>query len=179
LADQTDLLRHKLDDLRRENERLRDARSAITSQLGPMPISAAIVAGLVSGFTVTGKAHLDRAFAIGALVAFGLMVLVSMVSSVMKPYRALRDQAERKLPKPRDATNLDEWYERAIEIEEEVRGISTDSHGLEKLVRAVPLPRPGLATDLQSACDQEWRGLFLTKTLFVAAIVLLILARIQ
>jgi hypothetical protein len=28
----------------------------------------------------------------------------------------------------------------------------------------------------EGACDQEWKGLFLTKSLFVAVIVLLILA---
>jgi hypothetical protein len=38
------------DDLRRETDRLRDARGAFTRQLGPLPISAAVVAGLVTGF---------------------------------------------------------------------------------------------------------------------------------
>jgi hypothetical protein len=89
-------LKLRLKDLQYENERLRNARSGITSQLGPLPISAAIVAGLVSAFTVTGKAHLKHTPAIWALIAFGVMVIVSITYSALQPYRKLREKAEEK-----------------------------------------------------------------------------------
>jgi hypothetical protein len=37
--------------LREESIRLREGRASLTRQLGPLPIGAAIVAGLVTGFT--------------------------------------------------------------------------------------------------------------------------------
>jgi hypothetical protein len=172
-------LRLRFEDLQRENERLRDARSAITSQLGPLPISAAIVAGLVSGFTVDGKAHLNQALAHWALAAFGLMVFVSMVSSILKPYRKLRDELEADSDKrPSDATSVTDWYSRMLVVEEGVRGRSKSGFW-SAVAGFLPLPLPWRAKTLQTACDQEWKGLFLTKTLFVAVIVLLILARTQ
>jgi hypothetical protein len=88
-----DALKLRFEDLRRENERLRDARSAITAQLGPLPISAAIVAGLVSGFALGGKTHLHERELHLALWLFGAMVLVSMLASTFRPYRKLRDKA--------------------------------------------------------------------------------------
>jgi hypothetical protein len=173
------LLRLRFEDLQRENERLRDARSAITSQLGPLPISAAIVAGLVSGFTVDGKAHLNHTLAHWALGAFGLMVLVSMISSILKPYRKLRDELEKDPTKcPSGATDPTDWYLRMIAVEEGVRGTSKSGFW-SSVAGFLPLPLPWRAKTLQTACDQEWKGLFLTKTLFVAVIVLLILARTQ
>jgi len=173
------VLRLKLEDLQHEHERLRDARSGITKQLGPLPISAALVAGLVSGFATDGKAHLNHALTIGALGAFGLMVFVSMVASVLKPYRKLREKAEKKLDKPSGAKSATEWYNRMIAIEQEVRRTSNRPSGfVAQFVRHVPFPLPWRATDLQTACDLEWKWLFITKTLFVAVIALLILARI-
>jgi hypothetical protein len=79
-----DALKLRFEDIRRENERLRDAHSAITAQLGPLPISAAIVAGLVSGFALGGKTHLHELELHLALCLFGAMVLVSMLASTFR-----------------------------------------------------------------------------------------------
>ena len=173
-------LRLRFEDVRRENERLRDARSDITKQLGPLPISAAVVAGLITGFETTGKSHLDHTLTRWALGVFAAMVCVSVLSSVLKPYRRLRDKVEAKAdgPKPGAAKSPKAWYEAMIELEENVRG-TTKSGFWPWVARHSPVPIPFFAKDLQSACDQEWKGLFLTKMLFVAVIVLLILARLD
>ncbi len=174
-------LRLRYEDLRRENERLRDARAGITSQLGPLPISAAIVAGLVSGFSVDGKAHLDKGLAIAALAVFLAMVVVSMLYSVLRPYRKLRDHAlETAEPKPEEARSAGDWYAAMIKLEDGLRGKSPPPpKGLtERLGRMWPFPRAGELKTLQAGCDLEWKGLFLTKLLFVAVIALLILARV-
>jgi hypothetical protein len=172
-------LRLKLEDLQHENERLRDTRATITGQLGPLPISAAIVAGLVSGFGTEGKAHLDTALAIWALGVFIVMVLVSIVSSILKPYRKLRDEIERDGPKPLEAKNRTEWYERMIEVEEQARDFRRRPKACPDQQRSLwwrLIHRP--TKDLANACDREWFGLFVTKTLFVGVIVLLIVARL-
>ena len=182
-----DALKLRFEGLQRENERLRDARSAITSQLGPLPISAAIVAGLVSGFALGGKTHLHEGELHWALWLFGAMVLVSMLASTFRPYRKLRDKlltksekpnkdAKAKLADPEEASDPKEWYRRMIALETELRGSSVRSGFRARLGAFFPIPIPFRAKDLQSACDQEWKGLFLTKSLFVAVIVLLILA---
>ncbi len=176
-----DALKLRFEDLRRENERLRDARSAITAQLGPLPISAAIVAGLVSGFALGGKTHLHERELHWALWLFGAMVLVSMLASTFRPYRKLRDGVIKNsetpdTDDPEKAEDAKQWYERMIKLENSLRGTSVRSGFWAWLGALVPVPIPFRAKSLQSACDQEWKGLFLTKSLFVAVIVLLILA---
>src|SRR3954452_5944048 len=146
-------LRLTFEDLQRENERLRDARSDITKQLGPLPISAAIVAGLISGFTTTGKSHLDHTLTHWALGLFAAMVIVSALSGVLQPYRRLRDKAERTGPKPAEQTTAEAWYEEMIKLEVAVRGKAKTGF-LAWVARHSPLPIPLLAKDLQSACDQ-------------------------
>ena len=63
-----------------------------------------------------------------------------------------------------------------IKLEAGLRGSSARSGFRVRLGALLPIPVPFRAKDLQSACDQEWKGLFLTKSLFVAVIMLLILA---
>lgn len=171
-------LKLRFEDLRRENDRLRDARSEITKQLGPLPISAAVVAGLISGFATSGQVHLDRGLTYAALGTFLAMVIVSSISSVLQPYRRLREKVEKRGPKPDSTTTRADWYAQMIEVEQRVRGKNKEGLG-SALARQIPVPLPWKAKTLQSACDQEWKGLFLTKLLFVAVIALLILARIN
>lgn len=170
-------LRLRFKNLQQENERLRDARSAITSQLGPLPISAAIVAGLVSGFALGGKTHLHQGELHLALWLFGAMVLVSMLASTFRPYRKLREEAIERpdMDDPEEAKDAKEWYRRMIELEKEIRGTSTIGFWA-RLGALISIRAPFGTKSLQSAYDQEWNGLFLTKGLFVAVIVLLILA---
>jgi hypothetical protein len=175
LSSDPEVLRLALEDLQRENQRLRTARASVTSQLGPLPISAALVAGLISGFTATGNGHLNHLLLGLALIPFGLMVIVSIFYGAIEPYRKLRDRAERELRPCASATKA-QYYGGAIRIEEEVRGSSLDQHG--NTVGTLRLVLPWRAKTLQEAFDAEWQGLFFTKLLFVIAIALLILARI-
>lgn len=157
----------KLEDLRQENKRLRDARAAATSQLGPLPLSAAIVAGLVSGFASGGKAFAHYWLAVAALCVFGAMVLVSTLSSAFAPYRKLRARVEESRDKPAVAEeNVEAWYDAMIAIEKEVHDGVSGRRG----------DRPWHAKNLEDAYDKEWKGLFATRALFVAVIVLLVLA---
>jgi hypothetical protein len=64
-----------------------------------------------------------------------------------------------------------------IAIEKEIRGESSRSIASVAVGLLFPFPRPWRAKTLQEACDQEWKGLFLTKLLFAGVIVLLIAAR--
>jgi hypothetical protein len=58
--------------LRSENIRLRDGRGSLTRQLGPLPISAAIVAGLVTGLTRDVHANAFLWSALGLFLVLGL-----------------------------------------------------------------------------------------------------------
>ena len=167
----------KLKDLQCKNERLRDARAKLTSQLGPLPISAAIVAGLVSAFAPGDTVTLDAGLAYAALGVFLLMVIFSAVFSGFAPYRRLREvvernEAERKpdpRPRPLETTDPVEWTERMIEIESAVRGEAALNSGTAR-INFEPLT-------LQDAYDQEWKALFVTKLLFAVGVGLLIAAR--
>src|SRR5437879_1853656 len=175
LSDDPEVLRLTLEDLQRENQRLRTARASVTSQLGPLPISAAIVAGLISGFTATGNGHLNHTLLGLALIPFALMVLVSIFYGAIKPYRKLRDSAERKR-RPSACATPEEYYREAIRIEEGVRGSSLAVDG--RTVGTLRPVWPWRAETLQEAFDAEWQGLFITKVLFVIAIALLVGARV-
>jgi hypothetical protein len=175
LSDDAEVLRLTLEDLQRENQRLRTARASVTSQLGPLPISTAIVAGLISGFAATGNGHLSDTLLALALIPFALMVAVSIAYGAIRPYRKLRDSAERER-RPSARATLEEYYRDAIRVEEQVRGSSLDPDG--RTVGTLRPVWPWRAQTLQEAFDAEWQGLFITKVLFVIAIALLVGARI-
>jgi hypothetical protein len=159
-----DALKLEYDYVHGENIRLRDGRGRLTRQLGPLPISAAIVAGLVTGLAgnVDGDAYL-----VSALVLFGALVVISILYSNMKPYRAMRGQAE----SPRSTASPEEWYENAIELEKAIYGKPAG-----KGLRAY-LPRFKVDS-LQEGYDRERTGLFIVQLLFAAVIVLLIVSRV-
>jgi hypothetical protein len=159
-----DALRLEYEYVRGENLRLRDGRGKLTRQLGPLPISAAIVAGLVTGLAgeVDGDAYL-----VSALILFGALVVISILYSSMKPYRALRREAE----KPRSTESPEEWYREAIALENVIYGKPAG-----KGVRAY-LPRFKVDS-LQEGYDRERTGVFIVQLLFAAVIVLLIVSRV-
>jgi hypothetical protein len=218
-----EVLRLRYTELQQENLRLRTARGALTRELGPLPISAAVVAGLVSGFGAEGSVHLHKALAICALGLFALMVLVSVGHSRLLPYRKLRAANE---PGDRLAVGSSggrvaerAWYTQMFELEQAVRdggravereqADGTDEQTVDRQ-RAAPTDEtrapsrswrsrvldplgsaeewlwealraafwPRSPSTLDSCYDVEWRGVFITKALFVLVIVLLILARI-
>ena len=150
--------------VRRENIRLRQGRAALTRKLGPLPISAAIVAGLVTG--LAGKVESDG-FLWAALAVFGALVLVSILYSSMRPYRALRQEAE----SPRSTESPEDWYVSAIALEKAIYGVPA-GRGL-----AAYLPSFRVAS-LQEGYDRERAGLFIVQSLFAAVIVLLIVSRV-
>jgi len=102
-AEELSVLKLALEDIQRENKRLRDARSALTRQLGPLPISAALIAGLVSAFPGSNEGSPVQQFLVVlALVVFGVMVFLSMRYSALKPYRRFRDEHEGEQPAAAD-----------------------------------------------------------------------------
>ncbi len=181
------LLKAAYEDVRRENERLRDARASVTRQLGPLPLSAAVVAGLVTGFAPPGKQpiqHTWMLWAAGGL--FAALVLLSILYSNLKPYRQLRFEKEslrdrqrptqivdRVLDRPYAASNRDaeaEWYRRMIRLERAVRGESRSKWSEHRV--------PWRTDSLVDGFDKERTGLVLVQGLFAAVIVLLILGRV-
>jgi hypothetical protein len=80
------------------NGRLRDARRAITSQLGPFPAASAVVVTLFGA--VSKDMHGSQSTLLFGLVlaAFVAMVLLSTIAVFPRPYRKLRKEALQKLP---------------------------------------------------------------------------------
>lgn len=177
------VLKAAYEDIRRENERLRDARASVTRQLGPLPLSAAVVAGLVTGFAPPGKQPIQHTWmlvAAGGL--FAALVLLSILYSNLKPYRQLRAKKEESLKRPDQIVDQllnpphqaasprieAEWYSGMIRLEREVRGEPRSKwHRF-----------PWGTQSLVDGFDKERTGLVLVQGLFAAVIVFLILARV-
>ena len=165
--DRTEALRLEYEYIRNENLRLRDGRASLTRQLGPLPISAAIVAGLVTGFT--SEVH-ENAFLWLALVIFVVLVVVSILYAGMKPYRVLRHDKEAAFP--RSTQSPAGWYENAIRMEEAIYGEPHQGKGLRS-----HLPSSDVR-DLQDGYDRERSGLFIVQGLFALVVILLIVSRV-
>jgi hypothetical protein len=165
--DRVEALKLEYEYVRNENIRLRDGRASLTRQLGPLPISAAIVAGLVTGFTSTVHRN---AFLWIALGLFGVLVVISILYSSMKPYRVLR--REREADFPRATQSPARWYEDAIALEEAIYGDPSDSKGLR-----THLPTSTVKS-LQDGYKRERSGLFIVQGLFALVVILLIVSRV-
>jgi hypothetical protein len=159
--------------LRDESKRLRDGRAALTRQLGPLPISAAIVAWLVTGFTSDVEGD---AFIWVALGLFLALVVISILYSSMKPYRLLRHDVEADFPWSTDSPAA--WYEGAIKLEREVYGGPSGGEGGSGWRLWLQARTPRAITDLQDGYDRERSGLFLVQGLFALVVILLIVSRI-
>lgn len=164
----TEALRLEYEYIRNENLRLRDGRASLTRQLGPLPISAAIVAGLVTGFTST--VH-KNAFLWLALLVFVTLVVVSIVYAGMKPYRVLRHEKEAFFPRSTQSPAW--WYENAIALEEAIYGEPSQAKGLRS-----HLPSSKVR-GLQDGYDRERSGLFIVQGLFAVVVILLIVSRVS
>src|SRR5215211_2718428 len=162
-----------------ENRRLRDGRGQLTRQLGPLPLGAAIVAGLVTGFSADPAIRHD--WLLGAAgMAFVLMVGLSIAYSSMKPYRKLREDAEQRWDHDA-ADSTREWYEKMIGLESQIYLAPRDierrlSVRLVKWTRWQRLIQAGgwfaqrtpsrSVADLQEGYDRERSGLFTVQFLF-------------
>jgi hypothetical protein len=190
----------KHDDMVGERDRLRGARAAVTSQLGPLPASAGIVIGLVGSL-----GHgIERGFLVVAGVLFLLVMIVSIAYSRLLPYRLLRGArvlADRQpnpaaarvgaadpeqtdieptylgatVPQPSDTTD---WLTRKVALEERIYGPLRQSQhvGFSRLISALVAPSRSLK-NLQDSFDVERAALNLVQSLF-ACIVLVLLAGI-
>jgi hypothetical protein len=163
--DRIEALKLEYEYVRKENIRLRDGRASLTRQLGPLPISAAIVAGLVTGFASTVHTN---AFLWLALGLFAVLVLISILYSSMQPYRVLR--RDREAAFPRSTESPARWYENAIALEKAIYGDPAD-----KGLRA-HLPTFKIKS-LQDGYDRERSGLFIVQGLFALVIIFLIVSR--
>ncbi len=181
------------EEIRRESERLRDARASITRQLGPLPISAAVVGGLVTGFAPSGQTvthHVWLLYLAGGL--FALLVVLSIAYSNLKPYRQLRDEKlkawcpsrfdglespsqmlARLIKRPQEMGTQQasaDWHRAMIRLELEIYGQPRAKWSQHRF--------PGRIASLQEGFERERSGLVLVQGLFAVVIVLLILARV-
>jgi hypothetical protein len=163
--DRIEALKLEYELVRGENIRLRDGRGKLTRQLGPLPISAAIVAGLVTG--LAGEVDAD-AFLWAALIVFGALVIISILYSSMKPYRVLRSDKEVEDPDTQESPAR--WYEHGIALEKAIYGEPAGG-----LLAWLPSFK---VESLQEGYDRERWGLFIVQFLFAVVIILLILSRV-
>jgi hypothetical protein len=145
-------LRLVYDDLVRERDRLRDARRAVTSQLGPIPAVSAVVIALFGTLSDNISDSYSTLLFKVAIGAFILMVVISTIAVFRQPYRKLREKALGELPgggQSLDGESEIDWLSTMIRLERKL------TEGLERAF--------------------EWeRGLLLVvQLLFVAQIVLL------
>jgi hypothetical protein len=146
-------LKFVYEDLVRERDRLRDARRAITSQLGLLPTASAVVVTLFGA--LSNDIHGGRSTLLFglALAVFVVMVLLSMIAVFPpRPYRKLRKEALQKLPdggRGLDQEPAVEWLSSKIDLERR------------------------LTSRLETALGEERGALLLVEGLFLAQIVLL------
>jgi hypothetical protein len=159
-------LNRAYEDIVTERDRLRDARGAITRQLGPLPASAAIAISLVGALTEKASA-----IALGVAVGlFGALVGVSIVYSVLPPYRKLRAKYEDG-EKPHELgfdehARATDWLEHMIGLERRIYGSLDANRANFRL--------PFGIENLQDSFDAERTGLFIVQALFVLVIATLV-----
>jgi hypothetical protein len=188
------VLRAAYEDVLRENLRLRDARASITRQLGPLPISAAVVAGLVAGLpgkALNGNAQIVLLSISAAL--FLAMVLISSLAIRRHPYRTLRIERERErsespssivrsVMEERASTGGGsvhkgqvDWYRAAIKLELEVRYGPGKTEPPHRTNARNGQARPA---SLEGGFESERNALLTVQTLFFLVVLLLLLARL-
>jgi hypothetical protein len=174
-----EVLKLRYEDVVRECDRLRSARASVTTRLGPLPASAAIVIGLVG----TVGNDVGEGYLIAAVALFGLIVLLSMLFSSLAPYRLIRgrriaanrvrDKCENDDELPFVGNTVGEardpaiWLYEMLELEDEIYGrLRTSQPRL--------LPRKWKDLDLQDAFDIERYALNVVQLMFAAIIIVLV-----
>lgn len=182
-----------------ERDRLRSARAAITSQLGPLPASAGIVIGLIGGL----DHRVEHGFLIAAGVLFGLVILISVRYSRLAPYRVLRSRrvlgeqsgaerlggstpvktSDKREPEPQYiGSTVDrslepaDWLAKKIALEEQIYGpFRTNQRvGCIRCIKRFAHPSRNV-TDLQSSFDVELMILNIVQGLFACIVMVLLL----
>ncbi|TMK98917.1 MAG: hypothetical protein E6G34_05265 [Actinobacteria bacterium] len=172
-----------------ERNRLRDARSSFSRQLGPLPVVAGISTGTIAVFA----RHVHTSWLLWvALGLLAVLVVVSILYSSVPAYRQIRarketgwrerlvsrhgaclaaEAAERGL-QIEDLLAPADWYRAMIELEREIYGRRARERS-PLFVR----PRRG-AENLQDALDSERAGLYAVQFLFGLVIVALALTEL-
>jgi hypothetical protein len=170
--ERTEVLEHVYRDLVSERDRLRNARAGLTSRLGPLPASAAIVIGLAG--TAAGKVH-----SVWILEAAGLLALLMSISTVysgLRPYRLLRARHQQHFDPGRaeaatglgfgiNAQNRETWLNQKIKLEQALCGPLQIRQGFSLSLRA---------HSLQKALDVERSAFALVQLLFVEIVAVLV-----
>jgi hypothetical protein len=181
---------------RDENERLRDARRGVTRQLGPLPISASVVAGLVAGFN-TESIQCESLLWLALVLLVTVLIPLSILYSNMRPYRALREDKEELLEKQRvfkkderpseiaealttgppanPTKELIQWYESMLSLERSIYGGGERKHWY--CWRTPRLRTP--IDSLVEGFERERSGLVVVQFVFAVVILLLVLSRLS
>ena len=187
-------LKAAYEDVCSERDRLRDARSAFSRQLGPLPVAAGISTGTIVVFARHGREVGFLWAALGLLIA---IVVVSILYSSIPAYRQIRAAKDREAskrsdegrwagrPDPvqvaasarrasaeprRDVLSEVEWYREMLALERAIYG-----EGSERSRLGLPTFKP---TDLQDAFDRERTGLYTVQFLFVLLVIALALSEL-
>jgi hypothetical protein len=153
-----------------ERDRLRSARAGVTSRLGPLPASAAIVIGLAGGV-----AHgVDPGYLIAAAILLFVLIVFRTVYSGLSPYRILlakklgiqKDQPERFVGTTVDSSRQEQWLKERICQEGGIYGQLRTQQGF-TLTRQ--------PNDLQEAFDVQ-RWVLIVVQLWFALIILVLVA---
>jgi hypothetical protein len=150
------------DRLVRERDRLRDARRAVTAQLGPLPAAAVVVLGL---FTALPDEIHNRGLVWAALGLFVAVLALSTWGIGVVPYR--RRCAEVDAPAREDGLRDEDFLPREewlLELIKHERGVYYGT------------PREPLS--LQASFERERSTLIVVQVLVGAGVVILAVARL-
>jgi hypothetical protein len=169
------------DRLVQERDRLRDARRAVTAQLGPLPAAAAVLLGLFAG--LPDDVH-NRGLVGAAVVLFIGMIVVSAWGIRLSPYRRLSAQID--APNTQDGLRDDDSLPRRDWLLERIKHERRIYYGelTDRDQRPQNWIRPRLSRfrreplSLQESFNRERSTLLLVQILLAAEVVLLVLARL-
>jgi hypothetical protein len=164
-----------------ERDRLRDARRAVTAQLGPLPAAAAVLLGLFAG--LPENVH-NRGLVWAALALFIGVILLSAWGIRISPYRRLSGDLD--APTTQDGLRDDDslprkdWLLERIKQERRIYygapagGTQRPQNWRDRwLTRARCQP-----LSLQASFDRERSTLLMVQILLAAEVVLLVVARL-
>jgi hypothetical protein len=166
--DELETLKAVYDRVCKERDRLRDARGHFARGLGPAPATAGIATALVAAI---GDSNNTLALAF-AVVLVGIMILVSTVYDGKPAYRHLYARhlsQARTTVLPPDSLPPKEWYREMIALERDIYGWPPR----QKNHYFLPGKR---VNDLQEGLDSERTGRVVVAALWVAVVLVLVIA---